>query len=90
MNRLSLNALNLSMAEHLLYTQAFHKLTEVPEDHHESVVRNPRDHHTHMALSIPEVICWLRDHFYTIPLGQGEQVSGCHVLELEVIGVINN
>jgi len=70
MNGLSLDALNLSTEEHLLYTQAFHELAEVPGDHHESVVHNPGDYQTHMALSIPEVRRWLRDHFCTISLGQ--------------------
>ena len=85
MNRLSLNALNLSTAEHLLYTQAFHELAEVPEDHHESVVRDPGDYYAHTALSIPEVRRWLGDHFCTISLGQIDQVGSCHVLQLEVV-----
>jgi hypothetical protein len=81
MNGLSLDALNLSTAEHLLYTQAFHELAEVPEDHHESVVRNPGDYATHcMALNILEVRRWLGDHFCTISLGQVDQVSSSHVL----------
>jgi len=80
MNGLSLDALNLSTAEHLLYTQLFHELAEVPEDHHESVVRNPGDYHTHIALSIPQVRRWLGDHFCTISLGQIDQVSSYHVL----------
>jgi hypothetical protein len=72
MNGLSLDALNLSTAEHLLYTQAFHELAEVSEDNHEC---NPGDYNTHMALSIPEVKRWLGDHFCTISLGQIDQVS---------------
>jgi len=72
MDGLSLDALNLSTTEQSLYTQAFRELAELSDQDH------PEGYHMRIMLTrIPEVRGWFKDRFFTLSLGQIDQVSSC-------------
>lgn len=73
MDGLSLDTLKFSTAEYSSYAQVFHEFIEFShEERHGSIVCDRGDH---IALSIPKVRGWLGAKFFTLSLGQIDQVS---------------
>ena len=70
MDGLSPNALNLSTTEQSSYTLAFRELADLSDQDH------PGDYCI-MLTRIPEVRGWFKDRFFTLSLGQIDQVSSC-------------